>query len=604
MNQRRIAIFILGPSALPLAQKIKAGIGGEIHGPEALAGCDRHFENALHAISHTAHSAQAVIGIFAAGILIRSIGPRMPEKFRQPPLIAVAEDGSSVVPLIGGHSGANDLSRQIAKITGGHAAITTASDVIFGEAMDEPEAATLANREHHKSAAAARLRGEEVTLETTIHRKQGGPRHLVHHPWLLGIGIGCERGTDPAEVRQLLDETLAQHNIAPQSIFQYASIDLKEDEPAITQFDNTFYFTADQLKAEAHRITSPSAIVQAEVGTPSVAEAAALALVGAGGKLIVPKVKSKHATIAIAQAGRHGDFQNHKGRRRGHIAIVGIGPGDQNMMTPQVDFELWRATEWVGYSLYLDLVENLRHGQIRHDFPLGDEEARCRKAIDLAKQGKQVALICSGDAGIYAMAALVYELLDREPARIAVETHPGISAFQAASAKAGAMIGHDFCCISLSDLLTPWEVIEKRLKAAAEGDFVIAFYNPRSLKRRDQLQRAFEILQPHRHSDTPVIIATNLGRPEEHVRIRKFSEFNPEEVDMLTLVMVGSSQSKAFQRGDGKTYTYTPRGYSKKMDTAHSAQVADLGEKNAQPANNSARIPVDQDEAPDRKSRP
>ena len=268
MTERRIAIFILGPSALPLAQKIKAGIGGDIHGPEGLVGCDRHFKNALQAIANTAHNAHAIIGIFAAGILIRSIGPRMPDKFRQPPLIAVAEDGSSVVPLIGGHSGANDLSRKIAAITGGHAAITTASDVIFGEAMDEPEHATLANYADHKSAAAARLRGETVKLETTIYRQHGGPDHLVYHPWLLSVGIGCERGTDATEVKQLLDDTLLQHNIAPQSIFQYASIDLKEDEPAITQFNNVYYFTAEQLKAESHRISSPSAIVEAEVGTP------------------------------------------------------------------------------------------------------------------------------------------------------------------------------------------------------------------------------------------------------------------------------------------------------------------------------------------------
>jgi cobalt-precorrin 5A hydrolase / precorrin-3B C17-methyltransferase len=246
--------------------------------------------------------------------------------------------------------------------------------------------------------------------------------------------------------------------------------------------------------------------------------------------------------------------------------VVGIGPGDRDTRSPEVSRSLWWATDWVGYGLYLDLIADARQTQTEHRFPLGDEEARCRHAIELAKQGKRVALVCSGDAGIYAMAALVYELIDREPNRIAVEVHPGISAFQAASAKAGAMIGHDFCCISLSDLLTPWEVIEKRIKAAAEGDFVISFYNPRSLKRRDQLERAFAILKNHRPPETPVVIATNLGRTEEKTKIVRFDEFNPEDVDMLTLVMVGSSQSKSFMRGDGRTYAYTPRGYAKKMD--------------------------------------
>ncbi len=566
MALKQTAIFILGPTALPLAQKIKAELGGLIHGPEGLDGCDVSYDKATHAISRAFAFNHSIIGICAAGILIRAVADRLKNKHREPPVISIAEDGSSAVPLLGGHHGANDLASKIATITKGNAAITTASDVMFGDLLDDPFGAHLSNRDDYKAAVAAKLRGEEITQEVTIHNKTGSPHHLVYHPSTLAVGIGCERGTEPAEVKQLLDETLAANNLAEKSIFQFASIDLKEDEAAINQFGNVFYFTAEQLKKQSSRIENPSLVVEAEVGTPSVAEAAALSLVGGYGKLIVPKVKSKRATIAIAQAANYNDFQTHEGRRQGHISIVGIGPGAWGTLTPNVDFELWFATEWVGYSLYLDLVEHLRSGHERHDFPLGEEEARCRHAIELAKQGKRVALVCSGDAGIYAMAALVYEIIDLEPCRIAVEVHPGISAFQAASASAGAMIGHDFCCISLSDLLTPWEVIEKRLHAAAEGDFVISFYNPRSLKRRDQLERAFAILKNHRPPDTPVVIASNLGRPSEKTKIVKFADFNPDEVDMLTLVMVGSSQSKSFMRGDGKTYAYTPRGYAKKRD--------------------------------------
>ena len=560
-----IAIIVLGPSALATARLIKQTVGGKIHGPEEMEGCDLHFEKATHAISKQFRIAGAVIGVCAAGILIRSVADRLKNKHREASVLAVAEDGSSVVPLLGGHHGGNDLARQIASATKGQAAITTASDVRFGESFDTPgEGLVLGNPENMKSATAARLRGEDVTQEITIYRKAGGPTHLIYHPRILTVGIGCERGTDPAEVRQLISDTLEKYNIAEQSVLRHASIDVKEDEPAINQFDPVMFFTAEELKAQSHLIQTPSEIVEKEVGTPSVAEASALALIGQGAELIVPKTKSKRATIAIAKSPEAYFMPN--GRTRGCVSIVGIGPGHSGMMTPDVDFALWDSSEWVGYTLYLDLVEHLRSGQERHDFLLGHEEARCRHAIELAKQGKRVALICSGDAAIYAMAALVYELIDREPNRIKVEVHPGISAFQAASAKAGAMIGHDFCCISLSDLLTPWEAIEKRIKAAAEGDFVISFYNPRSLKRRDQLERAFAILKDHRPPDTPVVVATNLGRPEENVRIRKFSEFDPEEVDMLTLVMVGSSQSKTITRGDGKTYAYTPRGYAKKMD--------------------------------------
>ncbi len=248
------------------------------------------------------------------------------------------------------------------------------------------------------------------------------------------------------------------------------------------------------------------------------------------------------------------------------LHLVGIGPGDPSLRSPSATAALKTATDWVGYGLYLDLAADARSQQAEHRFPLGGEEDRCRHAIKLAQAGKTVALVCSGDAAIYAMAALVYELIDREPCRIGVEVHPGISAFQMASARAGAIIGHDFCCISLSDLLTPWETIERRLHAAAEGDFVISFYNPRSLKRVDQIERAFAILKLHRNADTPVVIASNLGRPEEQVRVIRFDAFKSEDVDMLTLVMVGSSQSKAITRGDGRTYAYTPRGYARKME--------------------------------------
>jgi cobalt-precorrin 5A hydrolase / precorrin-3B C17-methyltransferase len=563
--ERQIAIFVLGPSAVPMARRVKSSVGGLIHGPLGLSGCDLHFENAVHSIASSFQSSQAVIGVCASGILIRAVGPHLKAKESEPPVVAVAEDGSSVVPLLGGHHGANELARRIAAATGGQAAITTAGDVVFGSSLDEPKGAILANPEDHKAAAAARLRGEEIRQETTIHRTQGSARHLVYHPQVLAVGIGCERGTDPEEVRQLYEDTLRHHNIAPQSVYQFGSIDLKEDEPAITQFENAYYFSAEQLREQSPRLANPSAIVEQEVGVPGVAEAAALALAGRGGRLIVPKVKSARATLAIAQAASFDDLVSPTGRQRGHLSLVGLGPGEAGQLTPQADLELWRASDWVGYSLYLDLVESRRHGQARHDFPLGDEEARCRKAIALAKEGKRVALICSGDPAIYAMAALVYELIDREPCRIAIEVHPGISAFQMASARAGALIGHDFCCISLSDLLTPWEAIEKRIRAAAEGDFVVAFYNPRSLKRRDQIEKAIEFLRPHRKPDTPVVIARNLGRPDEHVRIRMFSEFNADEIDMLTLVMVGSSQSKMIIRGDGRTYAYTPRGYAKKM---------------------------------------
>ena len=559
------AIIILGVSALPLAQQLKSELGGEIHIPDCVSGGDVSYAKATAHLAELFKSGRDIIGICASGILIRAIAPHLSDKRNEPAVVAVAEDGSSAVPLLGGHHGANELAKKIASLTKGHAAITTASEVRFGFAFDENrEGYTLANPQDMKSATATKLAGGEVKVETTEQLVTGGPNHIVYHPHTLTIGVGCERGASPQEVSGLIERTLRTNNLSIQSVAGFASIDLKEDEPAIDALCNVRFFSAEELNALSPKLKTPSDYVMAEVGTPGVAEAAALAAGGPDAELIVAKTKSKRATCAIARA--PAPILELRGKARGILSVVGIGPGTETMRSPAATLALKAATDWVGYDLYLDLAVDVKSMQTEHRFPLGGEEARCRHAIELAKQGKNVALVCSGDAGIYAMAALVFEIIDLEPSRIKIEVIPGISAFQAAAANAGAMIGHDFCCISLSDLLTSWEVIEKRLHAAAMGDFVISFYNPRSLKRRDQLERAFAILKDHRPPDTPVIIASNLGRPTENVRIVKFADFNPDDVDMLTLVMVGSSQSKFFARGDGKTYAYTPRGYAKKRE--------------------------------------
>jgi cobalt-precorrin 5A hydrolase/precorrin-3B C17-methyltransferase len=577
-------IVVLGPSGLNVANQIRGLLFAEVHGSAGMSGVSKTFTKATAHIAALFADGQEIIGICASGILIRALSGLTLDKMKEPAVIAVSEDGGSIVPLLGGHHGANDLALKIAGITGGHAAITTASDVSLGISLDEPpEGYVVADQRLVKPAMARLLAGEKLRMEgsapwldSVINFKGSIPSAVTtgraekgvftYFARSLVVGVGCERGTSEDEVRELLISALLEHGLAREAIAHYATIDLKEDEAAITALGEVRYFSTKELNAQSSRIQKPSEVVRAEVGTPSVAEASALAAAGPEAKLIVAKMKSKRATLAIAEA--PAPILDRRGKGRGLLSVVGLGPGTPDMRSPDVSKRLREAEDWVGYTLYLDLAKDQYTDQTRHDFPLGGEEDRCRHAIKLAKQGRKVALICSGDAAIYAMAALVYELIDREPARIEVDVLPGISAFQAASAGAGALIGHDFCCISLSDLLTPWETIEKRLHGAAIGDFVIAFYNPRSLKRTDQISKAFEILRPHRSADTPVILASSLGRPEENIRVLKFSDFNPEDVDMLTVVLVGSSQSKIIKRGDGKTYAYTPRGYAKKMGKA------------------------------------
>jgi cobalt-precorrin 5A hydrolase/precorrin-3B C17-methyltransferase len=583
------AIFILGSSALPLALKLKDAIQAEVHGPHLVSEADQAYEKATVALQCMFRDGRPIVALCAAAIVIRSLAPLLDDKRREPPVLAVAEDGSSVIPLLGGHRGANELARRIATITGGHAAVTTASDLRFDAALDDPPPGwLLANPKDMKAFAARLLAGEDVrikgaipwlnlpaaaaaTLQITATHEElpGSPSHLVYHPKVLTLGVGGERGVAAEELLALVDDTLARHHLSKPALAAIASVDLKEDEVAIHILAQRLglpfrLFTAAELNAEAPRLRTPSTLVMGKIGCPGVAEGAALAAAGPEARLIVAKTKSERATCAVALA--PDPILEFGGRAPGRVSVIGLGPGDVASRSPAASEALRQATDWVGYDLYLDLAQDLKTAQQEHRFPLGAEEMRVRRAIALAKDGRQVALICSGDPGIYAMAALVYELLDLEPARIAVDILPGISAFQAAAARAGAMIGHDFCCISLSDLLTPWGVIERRLEAAAQSDFVTALYNPRSLERRAQLDRAMTILNRHRSPDTPVVIASNLGRAEEKVRIVPLAQFDPELVDMLTLVMVGSSQSRSFRRGDGRTYAYTPRGYAKKRD--------------------------------------
>jgi cobalt-precorrin 5A hydrolase/precorrin-3B C17-methyltransferase len=561
------AIFVLGPSALPLALDLKRALGGDIHAP---AGGDVAYARATDHLAVLFRHGRPIVALCASGIVIRALAPELRDKTTEPAVVAVAEDGSSAVPLLGGHHGANDLARRIAALTGGQAAITTASEVRFGTAFDEPGPAhVLANPHDMKAAVAAGLRGEAVVATVTERAQAGSAAELVYHPRTLVIGAGAERGAAAEALIALAQRALAAAGLAPQSVACVASLDLKADEDAIHRLAAHFgvparFFTAEDLRREAHRVRNPSVIVEREVGVPAVAEAAALAAAGPDAELVVEKTKAPGVTLAIVRAAR--PLLALPGRARGTLHVVGIGPGTPDWRSPAAQQALETATDWVGYGLYLDLVADLRTSQHEHRFPLGGEEERVRHAIALAAEGHEVALVCSGDAGIYAMASLVFEVIDREPRRIAVNVIPGISAFQAAAARAGALIGHDFCCISLSDLLTPWAAIERRVIAAAEGDFVVAFYNPRSQKRVGQLTRAMGILAEHRPADTPVVIASNLGRPDERLGIVALQDFAAESVDMLTLVLVGSSQSRTFTRGDGSTVAYTPRGYARKRE--------------------------------------
>src|SRR6516164_9146294 len=562
-----IAIVVLGPAGAALGRRLQVALpGSRLHGPSAHPGdWDESYARASAHIADLFAAGRPILGLCASGILIRSVAPLLAAKRVEPPVVAVAEDGSVAVPLVGGHHGANALARAAAAVTDGIAAITTAGHQRLGLARDEPPPGwRIADPEKVRPITAALLRGDPVALvaeaggadwvragtigwaEQAERRVLVTDRHvdpasddLVFHPPVLALGIGCERGCSLAEIADLTHSAMADAELAAAAVAAVVSVELKLAEPAVHAL-------------AAFRAT----------GCWGVAEGAALAAAGPGGVLVVPKRKSRRATCAVARAPAPIDADA-IGRQRGMLAVIGIGPGDPGWRTPEVSAALAHATDIVGYSLYLDLLGRAIAGKKCHTSSIGEEEARVRLALDLGAEGRSVALVSSGDPGIYGLAALVFELLDLvakpEWGTVEIRVCPGVSALQAAAARAGAPLGHDFCAISLSDLMTPWDVIRTRLESAAAANFVVALYNPRSARRPARLAEAAEILLRHRSPQTPVFLGRNLGRPGEQGRNLALSELADAEVDMLTLVLVGSSTTRRLDTDPPRLYT--PRGY-------------------------------------------
>ena len=634
-------LLVLTARGLDLARRLQpALLGAEVLGLQGRADkADVSFEDTAATLRGLFAEGRPIVGLCAAGILIRALAPLLADKTAEPPVLALAEDGAAVVPLLGGHRGANALAQKIAAELGIPASITTAGDRRFGLALDAPPPGwRLGNPEQHKAFAAALLDGAKARLrveglalrqaqdEAEFSREDssesglmlslskhdlnwlidsglpvdddggleiritasvdpGSETRLVYHPACLALGVGCERGAAPEEVVALAHQALADAGLASGAVAGVFSLDLKADEPALHVLAAELgvparFFDAAELEAETPRLATPSEAVFREVGVHGVAEGAALAAVGSDGALVLPKIKSARATCAIACAPGPIDADK-AGAARGRLFVVGTGPGKAAWRTPECLAAVAAASDLVGYGLYLDLLGPALAGKRRHDFALGEEEARVRHALEVAAAGRCVALVSSGDPGIYAMASLVFEVLETcgrpDWQRVAVEVSPGISALQAAAARIGAPLGHDFCAVSLSDLMTPWPVIEKRLHAAAEGDFVVALYNPVSKRRRHQLTQARDILLEQRPADTPVILGRRLGREGEAVEVIDLAELTPERVDMLTLVLVGASTTRRVRRRDGGLWVYTPRGYDAGVTRDDAGKAAGVG---------------------------
>nr|WP_210167282.1 precorrin-3B C(17)-methyltransferase [Streptomyces sp. SID4946] len=509
---------------------------------------------------------EQLVCFLATGATVRLLAPLLAGKAADPGVVCVDEGGRFAVSLVGGHGGgANGLAREVGELLGAEPVVTTATDAVGLAGLD-----TLGLPCEGAVAAVSRalLDGEPValaaeltwplpplpvspqgsyTIRLTDKDVEPGPREVLLRPPSLVVGVGASRGAPVDEVLGLIEETLREAGLSSRSVAELATVDAKAEEPGILAAAERLgvpvvTYSAEELAAV--EVPNPSAAPLAAVGTPSVAEAAALL---GGGELLVPKRKSDAspamATCAVVR--RPG---------RGRLAVVGLGPGARDLLTPRATAELRRASVLVGLDQYVDQIRDLlRPGTRVLESGLGAEEERARTAVEQARLGHAVALIGSGDAGVYAMAS---PALAEASDDIEVIGVPGVTAALAAAAILGAPLGHDHVSISLSDLHTPWEVIERRVRAAAEADLVVTFYNPRSRGRDWQLPKALGILAEHRAPTTPVGVVRNASRPDGSSRVSTLAGLDPASVDMMTVVTVGNTATRTVA---GRMVT--PRGY-------------------------------------------
>ncbi|GLH35253.1 precorrin-3B C(17)-methyltransferase [Pseudomonas sp. BR1R-5] len=554
------AIIVLGAGSVATARRIQQHYPqATIHG---LSGrvemADQYYEAFGDTLRALYLQDTPIIALCAAGIVIRSLASLLSEKGAEPPVLAVAEDGSAVVPLLGGLSGVNVMAREIGEALGVAAAITTSGELRFGTCLlNPPEGYALADIEQGKRFVSDLLAGEAVRIE-------GDAPWLAHAQLPASeaaqrtIHVGCT--ARPASRDELL--------IHPRSVVVAVDAggpDLVErvgdalHEAGIAEQSLACLLVAEQAMAE------PSLQAAAKVlGVALRFAAKESTLVSMAAEALPDARLIEQGGLVIALASAPVKV-NQLGRRRGRLAVIGLGPGAAELMVPAVKAELARAEDILGYETYVRMAGPFRDDQVQHCTDNREEMQRARHAFELAAQGRSVVVVSSGDPGVFAMAAAVLEALhgSTDPAwhRVDLEILPGVSASLATAAQAGAPLGHDFCVMSLSDNLKPWPTIEHRLALAAQADLVLAFYNPISRSRPWQLGRALEIVRQHRDGNTPVVLGRDIGRPGQTLRVVTLAELTPEMVDMRTMVLVGSSTTCTFARADGGQWVYTPRWY-------------------------------------------
>ena len=608
-SPKKIALIAPTPEGYRLALNLQAGLEDAVIWTKADVP-----SAALSPLPHQVHTYQdglapllgklwqeydRLIFVLALGAVVRLIAPLLDQKQQDPGVVVIHAQDRLVISVSGGHQGGADaLARQVAALIEGKPIITSASasqhlpavDLLgepYGWKRGEGDWTAVATAiTQQASVKVTQTCGwdlwrsslptvhpfiEDTTAETAETVKahlwisdQQAPAMdapvVAWHPRTLWLGIGCERGTSARILEEAIRQVLTEHGLAFGAIAGLASVELKQDEVGLQEIAQHYdwplrFFRAEELALEA--VPNPSLVVAGVVGTPSVAEAAAMKITG--NALVVPKqiyrAEGGACTVAIARATQE------YSPRVGKLYLIGTGPGSLAQVTPAARAALTQCEAVIGYQLYVDLIQPLLQAQqIIEASPITQEVQRAERAIALAERGLTVAVISSGDSGIYGMAGLVLECLAQKGwngETPQVEVLPGITALQALAARVGAPLMHDFCAISLSDLLTPWPVIVQRLEAAAAADFVVALYNPRSRTRRKGMEQAREIFLKYRSRDTPVAFARSVYRLEEEIHLTTLEKLDLTMIDMLTVVLIGNQSTFLHEK-----HLITPRGYS------------------------------------------
>ncbi|AXL49472.1 cobalamin biosynthesis protein CbiG [Paraburkholderia caffeinilytica] len=592
------AIVILGAGALETARRIQTLYAGcEVHALQARVEADASYTDLGAHLRELYARGTPIIALCATGIVIRCLAPLLSNKGVEPPVLAVAEDGSAVVPLLGGLAGVNVMAREMAAALAVSPAITTSGELRFGTCvLNPPDGYALADLAQGKRFVSDLLAGESTRIEgeapwlddaqlprsdsarlairVTPRAWDGRDDELVIHPRSVVAAVTVAGAGAGAGAHSEMDPAFGAHSGAEAPPDSGARIAALVRDALDAQGLATLSLAALLASAE-HMANAALADAAASLNVP-------LRFAKARPEDGEPPSNLLHAALRVPYQTLHDDANagvalalaalaidpNTIGRPRGRLTVIGLGPGRADLMVPAARTALNEATDILGYETYVKMAGPLRADQRVHGTDNREEMQRARHAFELASTGRSVVMVSSGDPGVFAMAAAVLEALEEGGSTnadwraVQLAIVPGVSAAMATAAQAGAPLGHDFCMLSLSDNLKPWTIIEKRLRHAAEADLVMAFYNPISRARPWQLDKALDIVREYRGATTKVVLGRDIGRPGGTLRTVTLGELRSSDVDMRTMVIVGSSTTRGFANGiEGGEWVYTPRWY-------------------------------------------